>query len=87
MESSARLRGLGAALTALMGSAAAATEEGRRERVRLEEALQRARVEQERLAELQRRRTEYCNICGRANTPYSGCGYGGRSPSVSSRWD
>ena len=30
-------------------------------------------------------KTEYCNICGRANRPHSGCGYEGRSPSVSWR--
>jgi hypothetical protein len=88
-EAASRRRGLEAELAALMGSAAAATEEERREkerkRIALEEALRKAREEQERLEELKRQRSEYCNYCGRANTPYSGCAYRGRSDNTSWR--
>jgi hypothetical protein len=84
-ESRARLKGLENELNTLLGSAAAATEEGRREQERVKEALRKAQLEAARLAEEQKKRAAYCNYCGRPNTPYSGCAFNGKSDSVSYR--
>jgi hypothetical protein len=67
-------------LASVAGAAMAADRErAEEERRRVEAELERKRAEAEAAA---RRRREICGICGRANTPYSGCGYGGNSPLV-----